>query len=160
MRRSPSLQWEGANCLCAWYRSQPPGRAKLSRKSPFEYLNIAHLNLALRSTMLSWSGVVGCRMFPMCQLNVSGENMTSPMWLKRADLVLFQNDPKWMQLILEPNCRDMILRTLMLRPSACSSLHLQSFNFSTTACQLLLKKPQGKVKLTNNLFKADAIKKV
>ena len=60
----------------------------------------------------------------------------------------------------KPNCRNMILRTLMCKPSACSNLHLQSFQFSTTASQLLLKKPQGKVKLTNNLFKADAIKKV
>ena len=60
----------------------------------------------------------------------------------------------------KPNCRNMILRTLMCKPSACSNLHLQSFQFSTTASKLLLKKPQGKVKLTNNLFKADAIKKV
>lgn len=54
----------------------------------------------------------------------------------------------------------MILRTLFRKPSACSTSRPQSFHFSTTICQLLLKKPQGQVKLTNNLFKADAIKKL
>ena len=65
-----------------------------------------------------------------------------------------------MQLMLKPNYRSMILRTLFRKPSACSTFRPQSFHFSATICQLLLKKPQGQVKLTNNLFKADAIKKV
>ena len=64
----------------------------------------------------------------------------------------------WRQLKIELNYRSMILRTLICKP--CSTFRLQSFQFSKTTCQLLLKKPQGKVKLTNNLFKADAVKKV
>ena len=62
-------------------------------------LNVAYLNIALRSTTLSWSGVADCRTCPMCRPNVSGANMIFHMWSKRADLVVFQNAADtWTQL--------------------------------------------------------------
>ena len=53
-------------------------------------------------------------------------------------------------------CRSMILRAFLHKPSVSSLLSPQW----STARRRLHKKPQGKVKLTNNLFKAEAVKKV
>ena len=49
--------------------------------------------------------------------------------------------------------RVMIVRAMFCKYTICS-------RFSTTACHNLVKKPHGKVKLVNNLFKPDAVKKV
>ena len=49
--------------------------------------------------------------------------------------------------------RVMIVRAIFCKYTICS-------RFSTTACHNLVKKPHGKVKLVNNLFKPDAVKKV
>ena len=53
-------------------------------------------------------------------------------------------------------CRSMILRAFLHKPSVSSLLSPQW----STARRRLHKKPQGKEKLTNNLFKAEAVKKV
>ena len=53
-------------------------------------------------------------------------------------------------------CRSMILRAFLHKPSVSSLLSPQW----STARRRLHKKPQGKEKLTNNLFKAEAVKKI
>lgn len=152
-----TLKREGVNCLCPRYRSQPPGSAGFFIQSYFEYLMFKFEYCPQEHNVV----LIRCGRLqdvPNVSTKCIRGKYDLPHVVKKSWFGCFPKCSWYLNSITE--FRSMIFRTLLRKPSACSSFHPQSFHFSTTTCQLLLKKPQGQVKLRNNLFKADAIKKV
>ena len=132
-----TLQREGAHCLCAWHWPQPSGFnmewiSKISDQLPFSGAQCC--------TDQKWK-TAGCA---QCVDKVCPRKIwPAPRGQEELVCSHFKSNIY----------RVMIVRALFCKYTICS-------RFSTTACHNLVKKPHGKVKLVNNLFKPDAVKKV